>query len=187
MSRKDTPADEPREGEAFLQRWSRLKSTAQREGRSPAGDDGGAAPPGAAPAVSRHPEADGSPGRALPDLDSLDQDADYSAFLAADVEPELRRRALRKLFHSPKFNVCDGLDDYCDDFTRFAPLGGILTADMRHQLDRVAREALDQIDGTTPRAGSGTAVGGGSSPPAAPTDSNEPPEAPGPDDHPRTA
>ena len=187
MSRRDVPPGEPGEGEAFLERWSRLKTTARREARSPPGDGGDATHGGEAPTAARHPDTDGTAGRVLPDLASLDQDADYSAFLAADVEPELRRRALRKLFHSPKFNVCDGLDDYCDDFTQFAPLGGIVTADMRHQLERVAREALDRVEGTEPRAGAGAAAGGGSSTQATPSGDDDPEEAPGPDDHPRTA
>jgi hypothetical protein len=74
----------------------------------------------------------------LPDLDTLDQESDYSVFLSPKVDEALRRKALRQLFHSPKFNICDGLDDYCGDFTRFEPLGDVVTADLRHQLERVA-------------------------------------------------
>ena len=58
---------------------------------------------------------------------------------------------------------------------------------MRHQLERVAREALDRVEGTEPRAGAGTAAGGGSSTQATPSGDDDPEEAPGPDDHPRTA
>lgn len=53
----------------------------------------------------------------------------------------LRQRALRKLFHSPLMNICDGLDDYAEDFTSFAVLGDIITSDMRHQL-AMAEEKL---------------------------------------------
>ena len=91
----------------------------------------------------------------LPDIESLGPDSDYSAFLGPDVDASLRRAALRKLFHSPKFNVLDGLDDYCDDFTQFAPLAGIVTADMRHHLERAARELARTDDGSPPRLPTG--------------------------------
>ena len=78
----------------------------------------------------------------LPDLEQLDQDSDYSAFLTPGVDAALRKRALRKLFSSPKFNVFDGLDTYRDDFTSFPPLGDVVTADMRHHLERLARELV---------------------------------------------
>ena len=51
--------------------------------------------------------------------------------------------ALRQLFRSPKFNVIDGLDDYCEDYTRFDPLGSIMTAELRHHAERLARKALE--------------------------------------------
>ena len=45
--------------------------------------------------------------------------------IAMSVSDELRRSALRKLFGLPRFNFCDGLDDYAEDFTRFEPLGDL--------------------------------------------------------------
>jgi hypothetical protein len=78
----------------------------------------------------------------LPALEDLDEDSDYSMFLAAGVSPDKRKAALRQLFHSPKFNITDGLDDYCEDFTKFEPLGDIVTADMRHHAERLLRKAL---------------------------------------------
>lgn len=50
--------------------------------------------------------------------------------------------ALRKLFHMDKFNVCDGLDDYAEDYTRFEPLGEMITA---HQRLREERESLNRL------------------------------------------
>jgi hypothetical protein len=82
----------------------------------------------------------------LPDLAELDEDSDYSIFMAAGVSPDKRRAALRQLFRSPKFNVIDGLDDYCEDYTKFDPLGSIVTAEMRHHAERLLRKTLeDQI------------------------------------------
>ncbi len=69
----------------------------------------------------------------MPDIDSLDDDSDYSGFLSPGVSEALRKQALRRMFHSAAFNVCDGLDDYDEDFTSFEKLGDIVTADMRHR------------------------------------------------------
>ena len=166
MSERDTrdapgdAADEP-----FLGRWSRLKAEARRRDEPEAA----AAPPlpPATPATPATPAGTADPAGPdagtvpaapppLPDLDQLDQDSDYSAFLAPGVDAGLRSRALRKLFHSPKFNVFDGLDTYRDDFTSFPTLGSVVTADMRHQLERAARElaarARDSLDREPPAA-----------------------------------
>ena len=77
----------------------------------------------------------------MPPLASLDENSDYSGFLSPGVSEALRRRALRKLFSSAVFNVPDGLDDYDDDFTSFAALGDIVTADMKHQAEMEAERA----------------------------------------------
>ncbi len=151
MSRRDTDAaDHDTADEPFLQRWSRLKSETRDTGRSAVEPDDTTPPAPVAedrPAPSPSAEGTGPKGIALPDLESLGPDSDYSAFLGPDVDLSLRRAALRKLFRSPKFNVLDGLDDYCDDFTQFAPLAGIVTADMRHHVERAARELLSAEDG----------------------------------------
>jgi hypothetical protein len=135
------PADEP-----FLGRWSRLKAEARKHGATPAPAPDAPAdgePPAAA--ASKAP-VDAPPAVELPDIDRLDQDSDYSAFLTPGVDAELRKRALRKLFHSPKFNVFDGLDTYRDDFTSFPALGSVVTADMRHHLERAARELAERAE-----------------------------------------
>jgi len=71
----------------------------------------------------------------LPPLETLGPDSDYSDFLSKMVSPESRRAALRKLFSSEKFNVTDGLDDYAEDYTKHAPLGDIVPAEMRRRLE----------------------------------------------------
>lgn len=75
----------------------------------------------------------------MPSLESLGDDSDYSGFLSPRVSEALRNQALRKLFHSTVFNVCDGLDDYDEDFTSFEKLGDIITADMKHQVEMEAQ------------------------------------------------
>lgn len=154
MSRRDSDAaDRDAADEPFLQRWSRLKSETRDTGRSAVQPDDTTPP---APAAEGQPtpppsaEDTGPAAITLPDLESLGPDSDYSAFLRPDVDISLRRAALRKLFRSPKFNVLDGLDDYCDDFAQFAPLAGIVTADMRHHVERAARELLAAEDSKQP-------------------------------------
>ncbi|MBT8104152.1 MAG: DUF3306 domain-containing protein, partial [Woeseiaceae bacterium] len=87
----------------------------------------------------------------LPPIESLGEDSDYRAFLADNVPADLQRKALRKLFQSPKFNVRDGLDDYDLDFTSPEPLGDIVTAEMRHRL-RQEFERMLALDDDSPEA-----------------------------------
>ena len=76
----------------------------------------------------------------MPSLKDLDGDSDYAGFLSPDVSEELRRMALRQLFHSAQFNICDGLDDYDEDFTSFEKLGDIVTSDMKHRMEMEKKE-----------------------------------------------
>jgi hypothetical protein len=150
----------PSDGEPFLERWSRRKvevrSGVEVEPDPPSGDA----------ARAEAPEQDSQPQAAveLPDLDSLDADSDYSAFMAQGVDDVLQRKALRKLFASPKFNVLDGLDDYCGDYTQFEALGDIVTADMQYQIERVARAAAKALEeagqGEQPATLAATPAGG---------------------------
>lgn len=78
----------------------------------------------------------------MPPIETLTEDSDYRGFLSPRVSKELQKLALRKLFHGAAFNVCDGLDDYTDDFTAFAKLGDLVTSDMRFQ----AEEALKKLN-----------------------------------------
>jgi ferredoxin len=39
-------------------------------------------------------------------------------------------------FHAPEFNVIDDLNDCAGDYRTFEPIDGIVTADMRHQMER---------------------------------------------------
>lgn len=51
-----------------------------------------------------------------------------------DVDAETKKAALRSLFHKPEFNVRDGLNEYDDDFTKFASLGNVVTHEMKRML-----------------------------------------------------
>ena len=132
--------------ERFVARWSRRKALANdRESRF-------SGPPNTAQStenghddseLTEHPEQHSVKDKTdadMPPIESLDEHSDYSGFMSPKVSEELRRTALRKLFHLSKFNIRDGLDDYDDDFSSFEPLGNIITADMRHQLETAAEE-----------------------------------------------
>ena len=59
---------------------------------------------------------------ALPPIESLTIDSDFTAFLQPKVDEALKRRALKKLFGDPHFNVMDRLDVYIDDYSQPDPL-----------------------------------------------------------------
>ena len=161
--------------ESFLGRWSRLKAQArERESQPVLGPDqrdSDESPAG----VARAPSDAAPPVVELPDLEQLGQDSDYSAFLTPGVDAALRKRALRKLFSSPKFNVFDGLDTYRDDFTSFPPLGDVVTADMRHHLERLAKELVSKAEDAPPPAPPAAAVTTNAAAEALPPPAAEPP------------
>jgi hypothetical protein len=123
------------EQEGFLQRWSRRKADARHaEQHEPE------AAPAAEPEEQATPQA-GSPERALrrdepgaaartetaeetidlaalPDIESLTYESDFTPFLRAGVPQELKNRALRKLWRSNPVLAClDGLNDHDEDYT----------------------------------------------------------------------
>lgn len=117
--------------EDLLQRWSRRKTAARIQAEESV-------------EIETVP-ADIPAGIELPPLESLQEHSDVSGFLSPEVSRDLRRLALKKLFHLPKFNITDGLDDYDEDYRNFAALGDIITADMRHHLQRAAEEAKQAL------------------------------------------
>jgi hypothetical protein len=135
--------------EDFVTRWSRRKHEAQQATASQT----------SLPESSASDETVVTPltDADMPPLDSLTEDSDYSGFLSPKVSEALRKQALRKLFQSPVFNIRDGLDDYDDDFTSFAKLGDILTADMHHQIEREAQRLQQQLQTTLSEEHSDTA------------------------------
>jgi hypothetical protein len=97
----------------------------------------------------------------MPPVESLGEGSDYRGFLSPKVSEALRKAALRKLFSQSRFNKVDGLDDYAEDFTRFEPLGDLVTHEMRRMLER-ARKALqegDDQDANAPPRSAGMGAG----------------------------
>ena len=132
--------------DGFLNRWSRRKAT-ERSGRvnedridkelkidpSDPSDE----------QLARHPtDAD------MPPIESLNESSEFSEFMSPQVSDELRRLALRKLFHFPTFNTRDGLDDYDEDYRSFEVLKDTITADMHHRMEREVAENEEQKDTT---------------------------------------
>lgn len=126
----------------FLSRWSRRKTLARR----------GEAPPEPKPVDPRSPAAGIAPGAtatqhetavpvapaeppALPPMDSLTPESDFTPFMRSEVDPNLRRQALRTLFQDPRFNVMDGLDVYIDDYSKPDPI----PAEWMGRLNQMAR------------------------------------------------
>ena len=124
--------------ESVLSRWSRRKLEADQlapvTGESASGDvEASLAMPAAeeVDAVEKPALTDAD----MPDIESLNEDSDFSGFMSAGVSDKLRNLALRKLFKAPVFNIRDGLDEYDEDYTYFEKLGNIVTCDMKHQIE----------------------------------------------------
>jgi hypothetical protein len=103
----------------FLSRWSRRKIEA-RKPQVAVPEKGGVQPTqeAVAPVVT---EAQPAPAP-LPPVESLTPESDFSPFMKADVDPSLRRAALKTLFQDPRHNIMDGLDVYIDDYSKPDPL-----------------------------------------------------------------
>jgi hypothetical protein len=137
------PADDPSTPGFSLKRWSRRKLEAARAATvaapavqepsavdaMPATTPTAAIPPGAAPEATAV---------ALPPVDALTFDSDFTAFLQPRIDQALRQQALKRLFRDPRFNVMDGLDVYIDDYSLPDPVPPELVKEMLH-----ARRVLD--------------------------------------------
>jgi hypothetical protein len=99
---------------SFLTRWSRLKHQTTTE---------------------RNTEPVKTPEQKpaeLPPVDSLTFESDFTAYLKANVEESVKRAALKKLLHDPRFNVMDGLDTYIDDYTKNDPIPEEMLKTLEH-------------------------------------------------------
>ena len=124
--------------ESVLSRWSRRKLEADQ--LAPAIEDSVPQDAAAGLALPAAEELDAVEKPVLtdadmPDVESLNEDSDFSGFMSSGVSDELRNLALRKLFKAPVFNIRDGLDEYDEDYTYFEKLGDIITCDMKHQIE----------------------------------------------------
>lgn len=143
--------------ETFLRRWSRLKRTrrdppaasdAKTGGGQAAEPAGERAPPRAeSRAGERAAGADADRGdpkvvAALPPLDSLGKDSDYSPFMREGVPQALRLAALRKLWASdPALAAPDPLDLHNLDYTHLAEPGQVVATSYR-----IGKGFADEVD-----------------------------------------
>ena len=102
----------------FLSRWSRRKIEARkgekREENTVVTPVQTGAQPTPADAPITKPE--------LPPVESLTPESDFTPFMRAEVDPDVKREALKTLFRDPRHNVMDGLDVYIDDYSKPDPL-----------------------------------------------------------------
>lgn len=111
-------------GDDFLKRWSRRKRGLEPERAAEVAEAGPAdlPPPADAGGDVALTEEEEARRKALveqlPDIETLDESSDFTAFLQEGVPEELKRRALRRLWRlNPVFANLDGLNDYDEDFT----------------------------------------------------------------------
>jgi len=137
----------PVENESFVSRWSRrkqqvLKEESQEKELSEVTD----AEVVVDPEVLREEQLaklNALTDEDMPDLDTLDEDSDYSGFMSVNVSEGLRKMALKKLFQGKSFNIRDGLDEYDGDYTSFEKLDPLtITSDMKHMIDVEAKRML---------------------------------------------
>ena len=150
MNRSKTMLDDKEESAevSFVSRWSRLKHEARQGIENAVTENTTTENTAVETGTSdeeREPLAKILTDEDMPDIKTLTPDSDYTDFLSPGVSETLRKLALRKLFHCEAFNICDGLDDYDDDFTQFKKLGDIVTSDMKHQIELKAQRMSEQL------------------------------------------
>jgi hypothetical protein len=188
--------------EGFLGRWSKRKLDV-KEGKAvepePKPEPLAVVP--AEAGIQRAPDSgvgagaevqEAPPPPTLEDVQALTADSDFRRFVAADVAPDVKNAAMKKLFADPRYNVMDGLDVYIDDYSQpdpipYAMLRGLASAkflglfDAEEKEEATAREAAaadvagprDVADNPTAQ----TVAQSGEAPSAVP----EPPEHADPD------
>ncbi len=137
--------------EGFLSRWSRRKRDAEQgtEAQPEIRGEGAESAPQAVDPPVAEPSAPPKTDADMPPVESIDETTNIGDFFSPEVSEELRRLALRRLFHLPKFNIIDELDDYNESFRNFAALGDIITADMRYHMERAEEEARTRLEEST--------------------------------------
>ena len=157
------------DGDGFLRRWARRKLEV-KQGRAVEPQ------PQHQPELPHRPEAAGpshaiasadpvtqaapaeqpqEPPPTLDDVKALTPDSDYTRFAAADVAPEVKNAAMKKLFADPRYNVMDGMDVYTGDYSRPDPMPSAMLRQLAgarflglfdQEEEQAAREARDVAD-----------------------------------------
>jgi hypothetical protein len=142
-----------------LSRWSERKAAARRGDLPPEPTDETQAPvatPDEAVPVDAAVSADEEM-PALPSVDELTAESDYTVFLGEKVPEQLRRAALRKLWASdPVFANLDGLNDYDEDYNLTTTVIGAVQS--AWQAGRGYAEEAEEKIGEVEEALDGSAV-----------------------------
>lgn len=144
----------PADKESFVSRWSRRKQNVATESADPADADLDPGPESSHESVEKDIDPERLKAEKLenlnkltdadmPDIDSLDENSDFSMFMSASVSEGLRSLALKRLFMGKSFHVRDGLDDYDGDYTSFEKMPStMVTSDMKHMIEVEAKKKL---------------------------------------------
>ncbi len=149
------------EDETFLERWSRRKRT---DGSEPDAEKQGLAPDEAeatdGAASGQGPDAESGEAAEGPapwqdiEIDKLDHESDFSAFMQEGVPDDVRKEALDKLWTTdPMANITDGLNDYDEDYSKWGMVKEVIKS--AYQAGR-GYETEDDDGGDTEDAGTKT-------------------------------
>lgn len=164
--------------ENFLQRWSARKLEARDGGdgdgaktsdgpvteqlvsSDPDGDPDG--DPSGDPSVNPSAEASGvsdQPPPDLPNVETLDADSDYTAFLGDNVPADVTKLALRKLWRSdPVLANVDGLNDYDEDFSMVGTVSEVVKTAYRIGKGYLTDEEIEEARAADDGDGDGEGV-----------------------------
>jgi hypothetical protein len=163
--------------EDFLSRWSRRKR-ADRAGSPVEEAKPVAQAVPASGAAGTAPGEAATPPEPLPTVESLTPESDFTPFMEKEVDPGLRREALKKLFSDPRYNVMDRLDTYIDDYSipdpmpeewlgKLSAMAGLGDVPGRQKAEREARELAEREAVGASGEGPGENEGREAAPPAA--------------------
>lgn len=139
-----------KEDETFLARWSRLKREARTESPKPPQPAAAqAASPQGSSAAAVATAAEAPP---LPPVETLTPESDFRPFMAANVPPQTRQAALKKLFADAQFNVPDPFEAYSEDYTRAEPIPRAMLKALEHAKRLLAEEGEQPGAAQAPQA-----------------------------------
>ena len=133
-----------------LKRWSQRKLATARAAQAPApsGENATANPaPAEIPALVEPSPGAPADAPALPPVESLTIDSDFTGYFQPKVGEHLKRQALKQLFRDPHFNVMDGLDVYVGDYSQPDPISPEIVRQMvqgRYIFDPPATRVNDE-------------------------------------------
>ncbi|CZF77651.1 DUF3306 domain-containing protein [Grimontia marina] len=129
--------------ESFLNRWSKRKQETQSENTDELTEENLAPETpemeGDEPSLQDDSLEDEAP--SMEDVEQLKAGDSASVFLAKGVASEVKKAALRKLFHSEAYNVLDGMNEYDLDYSNTPNLAADVAASLRKWTKEKLEEA----------------------------------------------